>query len=160
MEYNLAKVGVVSSNLIARSIFSRIWHRRPLAAVVLVLEGALSRERAPPPSRAWAGQARLGWEEGQGVARSGARALPRGGGGVQAGVFKSRSRPRVMGGLHKICLGQRRGCALIAAVRLAGHDQPLVVRGLRLGQIDEGVDPRQNQNREEDENGSQDDLEG
>ncbi len=57
-------------------------------------------------------------------------------------------------------LGQRRGCALIAAVRLAGHDQRLVVRGLRLGRLEEGVDPRQNQNRDEDEKGGQDDLEG
>ncbi len=57
-------------------------------------------------------------------------------------------------------LGQRRDCALIAAVRSGGHDQQLVVRGLRPARLEEGVDPRQNQNRDEDENGGQDDLEG
>ncbi len=57
-------------------------------------------------------------------------------------------------------LGQRRDCTLIAAVRPGDHDQRLVVRGLRPARLEEGVDPRQNQNRGEDENRGHDDLEG
>ncbi len=45
-DYDLAKVGVVSSNLIARSIFSGIQHRRSLAAVVYCA-GPSSDRRAP-----------------------------------------------------------------------------------------------------------------
>ena len=74
--------------------------------------------------------------------------------------FAKPAHAAVLRGVSKTCLGQRRGCALIAAVRLADLDQRLVVRGLRLGRLEEGVDPRQNQNRDEDENGGQDDLEG
>lgn len=53
-----------------------------------------------------------------------------------------------------------RAGALIAAVRLDGRERRFVVQDLPPARNEEGVYPRQNENRDEDENGGHDDLEG